>query len=146
MADVDKDAARLAHVQAGSFGNESLAHEQRNLNGAASADLVYFYKLPRGTKIVDGNVHKTNAAGAAGSTADIGIVAANGGSKGDPDFFVSGLALDGAATITRKSNAAPPVYLDDDDYWVVATIGGTAPGANDVLVDVASFFEFRGND
>lgn len=146
MAKKYETEARREHVQAGSFGNESVVPGvKRNLNGMASGDVAYFFKLPRGTVIRDGTVFKNATAGAAGSTAKVGFIAAGDGTKGDDDFFKASVALDGGATINRKDNAAPPVYLDDDDYWVVATIGATAPGANDVELTVGAEFEFRGN-
>lgn len=145
MADLNKTDARLHRLQAGSFGNVSTSHVQRNLNGAVIADVVFFMKLPRGTKVYDSMFFKSGAAATLNATMKLGLQAAGDGTKGDDDFFNAAKALDGAAALHRKDNAAVPLYLDDDDYYVVGTIAGANVGAVDTLADVVVNYEFAGN-
>lgn len=144
MPDQFKTAAKKVHVQAGSFGNVSVAHAQRNLNGVANADVVFFFLLPRGSLVYDSILQKTGDAAAVGATMKLGLQAAGDGSLGDDDFFNAAKALDGADSINRKDNAAPPLVLDDD-YYVIGTVGGANVGANDTLADVTVTHEYRGN-
>lgn len=145
MADRNKTETNRGKVQAGTFGNASVAHATRNVNGAAAGDVVHFLRIPRGSVLYDGMVLKNVTAGAAGSTAKVGLIAATDGAKGDDDFFDASVALDGGATLNRKDVAAGPIYLDDDDYYVVATIGATGPGAADVELTVVANYAFAGN-
>lgn len=146
MADKFKNAAALVNTQAGSFGNKSGVAVQRNLNGADSGDVVFFCKIPRGSFLFDSLLQLTGTDAGAGATMTLGLQAVRDGSKGDADYFNDAKALDGGNSIARRDNAAAvPMLLDDDDYWVIGTIGGADVGDNDKLADVLIDFEFQGN-
>lgn len=144
MADLHKSAGRKHRIAAGTFGNKQVAHAQRNLNGAAVADVVVFFTLPRGTKLMDSVLYKTGAAAAAGSTMKLGIRAVHDGAQGNDSYFNAAKALDGASSINRKDAVTLPLVLDDD-YDVIGTIAGVAVGAVDTKADVLVEYEFEGN-
>lgn len=147
MADQFKTDAHREHVQAGSFGNVSSTRPvERNLNGAANGDQVFFMKIPRGSTVFDSLFQLTGTDGGAGATMKLGLIAVTDGEKGDDDFFNEAKALDGGNAIHRRDNAAAtPLYLDDDDYFVVGTVGGADVGDNDKLATVNVVHEFTGN-
>jgi hypothetical protein len=140
MANIDAPDLNRAYVPSGTWGVQSLIDAHVTVPAdAASGDVVRLAKLQRGTLIVDAKI-TTPGGGASGSSADIGLAAVHDGEKGDDAYFTGG--ADTASAGATRSDCAP-LKLDDDDYYVTATLGATAPGA-DVELHVVVFYQYEG--
>lgn len=140
MANIDAPSLELHNIPDNVFGNQAFAVAKVTIPAdAAIGDVVRFLKLPRGIRLVDLKAVTDGAATAAApaSTVSFGIAAAADGAHGDAALFATGKDL-AAAAVVRADEANFSVLLDDDDYYLTATVAGAVPGAaTDVEVTLA---------
>lgn len=139
---VDK-TPMMAHV----YGNLSHKYvEYTMLIGAAAADTIDFLRLPRDVRIVD--FYETHdGANTAATTAKFGLAAVTGGPTTyvDDDYFLlAGVDLN-AAGINRKNNTAVYPVVLDGEYYVRATLAGTAAAGANMKIGVFVAYEFVGS-
>lgn len=144
MADVTVPSLKRATPINGPYGNVCHAHVKQAVD-LAQNDVWVAIRLPRGCRIVD-CIFQTSALGAS-TTASVGIRAVNSGSKGNAAALIAAGADVSAAIVLRRNKTGVytdgDLYLDDDDYDVIATLAGANPASNGVY-ELQVFYTFVG--
>lgn len=133
-----------AHV----YGN--VAYKSRKITlpasgaGSAVADLINFFVLPLGAKIID-FFESHNGANGAATTANFGLAAITGGPTTfvDADYFLAAADLN-AAGRNRWGNTAVYSVTLDGPYVVQAVLAAAAVTVA-MDVEVTVLYEFVGN-
>lgn len=139
MATFDSKNLRRGVVHAGTWGNRVTQYDTVTIPGDASVDdVARFIELPRGAIPVDLQVFIDGEATGGEFDLDFGLQAKRDGELSDSDYFMAGQGGDAAARV-RADEVNEPVELEDDDYYLTATVKGASPGA---ATDITAVVEY----
>lgn len=140
MANVDNPNLAYQIPYRHAHGNKHTEHFWMSNTTATNGDVYRLGVIPKGTKLIPGGLLAVVADMDASTTLSFGIAAKNSGAQGDADYYAAAKAVATGPTLFGQADAnkaVTPLVLDDD-YYLIATLGGanqTADARIDAFVD-----------
>lgn len=136
MATQNFEAMQFEVAHCAEYGNTFTAIFQFTTTaGAAAGDKIYFGKLPKGARIVEGRI--VNELTSAATTFDLGYEYICSDETDDLDAFLDGYdnsVSDGNTSGVFIQNTGVPVTLLDEAYVVGTNLGATDANETDYTI------------